>query len=94
MISHNRLDDSLKWRTVGELEAGHSQAKVAQGLQGAPKVVSGCGINSKQSILSPRRRTTNLQFPCDLAAVTGRRIFRQTACKRLADTGLYARRSV
>ncbi|KAF8781683.1 hypothetical protein HNY73_012057 [Argiope bruennichi] len=40
MGSHNRLDDSLRWRAVGRLETGQSQAEVTRRLQVAPKVVS------------------------------------------------------
>lgn len=40
MSSHHRLDDSMRWRAVGRLEAGQSQAEVARWLQVAPKVVS------------------------------------------------------
>ncbi|GFV45810.1 hypothetical protein TNCV_2321701 [Trichonephila clavipes] len=53
MTSHNRLDDSLRWRTVGKLEAGQSQAKVVRWLQVARKRFFGYGINSKQVALLP-----------------------------------------
>ncbi|GFU78896.1 hypothetical protein TNCV_307371 [Trichonephila clavipes] len=37
MTSHNRLDNSLRWRAVGRLEAGQSQAEETRWLQVAPK---------------------------------------------------------
>ncbi|GFU10128.1 hypothetical protein TNCV_3449221 [Trichonephila clavipes] len=82
MTSHNRLDDSLRWRDVDRLEAGQSQAEVARWLQMAQKWTPGCGINSKQMLAR------------NLAALSGRRISRQTLYSRLAETVLYVRRPV
>ncbi|GFY02815.1 hypothetical protein TNCV_3506951 [Trichonephila clavipes] len=54
MNFHNRLNESLKWRDVGRLEAGQNQVEEASLLQVAPKVWSpGYEINSKQVIVSP-----------------------------------------
>ncbi|GFX29327.1 hypothetical protein TNCV_3218611 [Trichonephila clavipes] len=47
MTSHNLLGDSLRWRTIGRLEAGQSQAEVALYLQVARKGSLTYGINSK-----------------------------------------------
>ncbi|GFX75289.1 hypothetical protein TNCV_3043111 [Trichonephila clavipes] len=55
MTSHNHLNDSFSWRFVGRLEFGQSQAKRVRRLQGEPKVISRCEINSKQVVLSPER---------------------------------------
>ncbi|GFW14140.1 hypothetical protein TNCV_3547291 [Trichonephila clavipes] len=38
MTSHHRLDDSLRWRAVGILEAGQSQLKVVRSLQVASRL--------------------------------------------------------
>ncbi|GFW32487.1 hypothetical protein TNCV_676461 [Trichonephila clavipes] len=56
MTYHNSLDHSLRWRAVGRLEAGQSQAEVARWLQVALKLSPGDGINSKQVALSPVSR--------------------------------------
>ncbi|GFU38308.1 hypothetical protein TNCV_2433031 [Trichonephila clavipes] len=53
ITSHNRLDDSLRWRAVGRLEAGQSQVEVDRSLQVGQNWSPGCGINSKQVVLSP-----------------------------------------
>lgn len=39
VTSHNRRDDSPRWGAAERLEAGQSQAEVAERLQVAPKVV-------------------------------------------------------
>ncbi|GFU64729.1 hypothetical protein TNCV_876521 [Trichonephila clavipes] len=39
MTSHNRLDGSLRWRTVGRRKVDHSQEEGARWLQEAPKVI-------------------------------------------------------
>lgn len=40
MSEHHRLDDGLRWRTVGRIEAGQSQAQVARELGVTPSIVS------------------------------------------------------
>ncbi|GFW52750.1 hypothetical protein TNCV_2393301 [Trichonephila clavipes] len=52
MTSHNRLDDSLRWRTVDRFEASQCKAYVTRSLQVALKWYLDCGINSKQVVLS------------------------------------------
>ncbi|GFV11396.1 ATP-dependent DNA helicase [Trichonephila clavipes] len=81
--SHNCLDDSLKWRAVGILEAGESQAVVGRSVHVTRKSSSSCGNNFKQ------RWTEASQLFSDLAAVS-ERISRQTVY-HLAETVLYSR---
>ncbi|GFV21417.1 transposable element Tcb2 transposase [Trichonephila clavipes] len=52
MTFHNGLDDSLRWKAAGRLEAGQSQAEVSRWLQVSRKWFPGYGINSKQ-VISP-----------------------------------------
>ncbi|GFV42768.1 hypothetical protein TNCV_841231 [Trichonephila clavipes] len=54
VTSHNRLDDTLRWRAVGRVEAGQSNMEVARSLQVTRKGYLGCRINSKQVVLSTR----------------------------------------
>ncbi|GFX12034.1 hypothetical protein TNCV_2998171 [Trichonephila clavipes] len=88
MTSHNHLDDFLKWRAVFRLEASQSQAEVARSLQEAQKWSPSCRMNSKQVVLSTRKLAR------DFAAMSGRRISKQTLYSRLAETVHYARRQV
>ncbi|GFS54954.1 hypothetical protein TNCV_3576541 [Trichonephila clavipes] len=55
MTSHNHLDNILRWRAVGMLEAGRSQAEVAFWLYVVQKRSPGYGINSNRVVLSPER---------------------------------------
>ncbi|GFX52040.1 hypothetical protein TNCV_4653691 [Trichonephila clavipes] len=54
-LGNTGLDDSLRWKAVGRLEAPQSQAELTQGLQVAQMWTPGYGNNSKQVILSPER---------------------------------------
>ncbi|GIY66256.1 hypothetical protein CDAR_549521 [Caerostris darwini] len=40
MSEHHRLDEGMRWRIVGRLEAGRSQAQVARELDITPSVIS------------------------------------------------------
>ena len=40
MTTRNRLSDEFRWKIVGRLEAGQSQAEMARWLQVSSKVVS------------------------------------------------------
>ncbi|GFW23114.1 hypothetical protein TNCV_3802151 [Trichonephila clavipes] len=75
MSSYNRFDDFLRWRAVGRLKVGQSQAKMVTSdtESGLP------AVESKQVVLSPGRWATAPQLVRDLVAVSGRRISRKTA---------------
>ncbi|GFY04154.1 hypothetical protein TNCV_1199321 [Trichonephila clavipes] len=53
MTSNNRLDDSLRCRFIGRLEAGQSQAEVVRWLQVSRKWTPTCEINTKLELPSP-----------------------------------------
>ena len=40
MSEHSRLDESMRWRIMGRLEAGQSEAQVARELEITPRVIS------------------------------------------------------
>ncbi len=40
MSEHHRLEEGMRWRIVGRLEAGQSQVQVARELSVTPSVVS------------------------------------------------------
>ncbi|GFX34613.1 hypothetical protein TNCV_3658511 [Trichonephila clavipes] len=78
MTNHNHLNESLRWRAVGSLEAGQSKSEVARWLQMTQKLAFDYGINSRQVVLSQRRWKIAPQLARDHAAVSGRRISRQS----------------
>ncbi|GBM29736.1 Transposable element Tcb2 transposase [Araneus ventricosus] len=81
MSNHQRLDDGMRWRIVGRLEAGQSQVQICRKFNLTPSVVS-----------RRNRGATVSQLSRDLHAVTGTRVSRVTVSKRLHETGLFARR--
>ncbi len=40
MSEHRRLEEGMRWKIVGGIEAGQSQAQVARELKVTPSVVS------------------------------------------------------
>lgn len=67
MSSHERMDDGMRWRIVGRLEAGQSQAQVATELNVTPSVVCNLwkqfqdtgSISRRPGQGRPRSTTTN-----------------------------------
>lgn len=49
MSEHHRLDDGMRWRIVGRIEAGQSQAQVARELDITPSVISNLWSQFKTS---------------------------------------------
>ncbi|GBM21753.1 hypothetical protein AVEN_118280-1 [Araneus ventricosus] len=81
MSNHQRLDDGMRWRIVGRLEAGQSQVQICREFNLTPSVVS-----------RHNRDATASQLFRDLYAATGTRASRVTVSKRLRETGSFARR--
>ncbi|GFT09295.1 uncharacterized protein LOC103524116 [Trichonephila clavipes] len=86
MTSHNRLEDSLRWRSIGRLEAGHSQERSGK-IKG--KIVfqwvpSHCGLwgNERADFLAKKGTGILQNFRRDLtlhsAKLEIKRIFRES----------------
>ncbi|GFX45564.1 transposable element Tc3 transposase [Trichonephila clavipes] len=99
MSQRRRLPNSLRWRTVGWMEMGLSQADAARRLNvrpvpGRPRATT--PAEDRFLALSARRRrtTTVPQLVADHFQASGRRISATTVRNRLHNAGLYARRPV
>ncbi|GFU72331.1 transposable element Tcb2 transposase [Trichonephila clavipes] len=99
MSQRRRLPNSLRWRAVGWMEMGLSQADVARRLNvrpvpGRPRATT--PAEDRFLALSARRRrtTTVPQLVADHFQASGRRISATTVRNRLHNAGLYARRPV
>ncbi|GFU80685.1 HTH_Tnp_Tc3_2 domain-containing protein [Trichonephila clavipes] len=99
MSQRRRLSNSLRWRAVGWMEMGLSQADAARRLNvrpvpGRPRATT--PAEDRFLALSARRRrtTTVPQLVADHFQASGRRISATTVRNRLHNAGLYARRPV
>ncbi|GBM64168.1 Transposable element Tcb2 transposase [Araneus ventricosus] len=106
MSNHQRLDDGMRWRIVGRLEAGQSQVVVCnlwkqfqdtgsierKPGKGRPRATKAIEDRYLSIIARRNRGATASQLSRDLYASSGTRVSRMTVCKRLHETGLFARR--
>ncbi|GFU97998.1 transposable element Tcb2 transposase [Trichonephila clavipes] len=98
MSQRRRLPNSLRWRAVGWMEMGLSQADAARRLNvrpvpGRPRATT--PAEDRFLALSARRRTTTVpQLVANHFQASGRRISATTVRNRLHNAGLYARRPV
>ncbi|GFV82714.1 transposable element Tcb2 transposase [Trichonephila clavipes] len=99
MSQRRRLPNSLRWRAVGWMEMGLSQADAARRLNvrpvpGRPRATT--PAEDRFLALSARRRrtTTVPQLVADHFQASGRRISATTVRNRLHNAGLYTRRPV
>ncbi|GFW64673.1 transposable element Tcb2 transposase [Trichonephila clavipes] len=96
MSERGHLPDSLRWRAVGWMETGLSHTDAARRLNvshSRPRSTTPVGY--RFIALSARRRRISVpQLLADHSVASGRRIFASTVCRRLYNSGLYARRPV
>ncbi|GFV53430.1 ankyrin repeat and sterile alpha motif domain-containing protein 1B [Trichonephila clavipes] len=85
---NHSLDNSLR-RVIDKLEVSQSQVKKGRHRATAPAQDRYLALRAWR-----HRRITASQLARDLAALSGRRISRQTVYKRLAENGIYTRRPV
>ncbi|GFX72285.1 transposable element Tcb2 transposase [Trichonephila clavipes] len=93
MSQRRRLPNSLRWRAVGWMEIGLSQADVARRLNVSRSVVQRLW-NQYQSEDSVSRRPVPGRPQATTPAEDRRRISATTVRNRLRNAGLYARRPV
>ncbi|GFW44390.1 transposable element Tcb2 transposase [Trichonephila clavipes] len=99
MSQRCRLPNSLRWRAVGWMEMGLSQADVARRLNvrpvpGRPRATTPAEDRFLALSAGRRRTTTVPQLVADHFQASGRRISATTVRNRLHNAGLYARRPV
>ncbi|GFU10298.1 transposable element Tcb2 transposase [Trichonephila clavipes] len=94
MASRYHLEESVKWRIIGRLEAGQSITETAPHAWTRSETNDKTASEDRYLALTARRnrKATARQLSSELAAATGAVASRQTIYRRLNEKGLYARK--